>query len=771
MQLSPYEQELVRSRPQSTELYMTIFQPKTVMACRPTGTLVRGSREIGYYDVSTGSISSIEAGMTLLVGTTPGGRELGKIRLRSGTSSQFIVSENGHIDWPSAQYLTVQRYWEVWPVYPRIISDPLNDENVIFYKDYDVPYTNQNSILGAFPCAGPEIRGAFAGEQLYWSATGTTHLVGSGLTYEWTFEGGTPTGSTSHTPGWVTYPQAGDYVTRLKVSGANGSIDTTYRYVTIRDRFESSGSKKPLRGWTLSNLSGSRGQGGLSANVTIINQDVQINDGDIVLFWSDDWYGNVNQSLGGNSPNNEKVFYVGHVTDGSISYNYKDSSVSFQIASISEIMRKSEGFSVSVESKASPSTWFELLDMDSRRAIYHYLKWHSTVLSVADVRWVGTDKPIQFFDSDRASLFDAIDNYMRGTLPGEFVADRQGMLWAEVNPVAYTNPTGSFLPEMEITRRDWMNEPTITERKIIPLSYLEMGGIAYSGPTTGTFTAHIAAAPSSVPHVRGSVERKQGLALTGQSQLNTLVGHDYARRIFKYPSISMDLAGNYRNLDIAPQRSLDINVQASDTSSGITLHQPYTLEGISWNYDPINKLLLPSINLNVLVNGPNGETITIPDIPENGGYGDFGGALNFSGFSMGAFPPLLSSLSNNISGGWKGTYAADAVINTSFAINSSLFNYGFTTPGTAPVSGVYLLTSIISHYDSNTVEAIVFFPGFSAQVPPQPSIGIPIAIGDIVSYTTMVVAVAGESLLPYVQSNTTVYSGAFNLFATLLYRI
>lgn len=704
MQLSPAELELVRSRPQSTELYLSIFQPRTVMTCEVTGSYTRGARSIGYYNVSTGSISSIEAGMTLLVGTTPGGRELGKIRIRSGTSSQFIVAENGHVDWTSARYLTAQRYWEVWPVYPRIISDPSNNENVIFYKDYDVPYTNQNSILGAFPCAGPEIRGAFTGEQLFWSATGTSHVVGSALTYEWAFEGGNVTGSTSHTPGWVTYNQPGNYVTRLKVNGVNGSQDITYRYVTIRDKFDSGGSNTPLRNWTLSSLSGSRGAGGYTATIRIINENITVNDGDLVVLWSNDWYGDTNQSLGGNSPNNSKVFFSGHVMDGSISYNHADSSIEFQVASVSDLMKASEGFSVSVESSTNPSKWFQVLDLDGRRAIYHYLKWHSTVLSVVDFRFVGTDQNIQYFDSDRASIFDAIDNYMRGTLLGEVVVDRQGILWADVGTAFYSNPTGSFPTHMEMTRRDWANEPNIIDRKISPLSFIEVGGIAYSGPTTGTFTAHLSNAPTSVPNTRGSVTRQQGLAVSGQTHTNQISGNLYAEKNSRYPSIDMPLAGNYRNLDIAPLESVDVNIGIGDTNSGIVLHAPYIVDSMSWDYRADSKILLPRIGLRSLVSGASGETLTIPDVPDTGGYGD-AGVFGGLGFSPGRFPPFMSTFSNKACGAWSGYGLADfdgGVFYSGFpVVTGTYYSYGMALPtvsfgnggvGIAPVAGVYNVT-------------------------------------------------------------------------------
>jgi len=531
MQLTPSQLETVRTVPQSSTLYLSIFSPQTVMTCIPSGTLARGAMTIPYTGVSGGDFTDIETGMTLLVGTSANSDNLGKIRIKSATVSNLVVAENSHIDWSLATHLTVLKYWELWPVYPRIISDPSNDENVIFYKDYDIEYTNQNSILGAFPCAGTH-RAGFVGDRFYYSATGTTHLMGSALSYSWLFDGGNTITSSAVTPGYVQYDSAGHYVTRLEVMGANGSVDVTYRYVSIYERPGTSDENLPIRKWEMDGLSGSRAEGGYTTSIRVIDEILPtIRDGDVVVIWSDDWYGSQNVSLGGNSQNNSSIFFVGHISNGSIRYNYQTSVTEFQVASITDIMKSSEGFSVSVESKASPTKWFELLDMDGRRAIYHYLKWHTTALYFNDFQFLGTDQKIQFFDSDRESMFDAIDNYMRGTLVGSVVADRQNKIWAEVDAKAYSNPTGSFLPIQSFTKRDWQGEPSIQRAMTTPISYLEMGGVAYSGTTTGTFSALIGCAPGETPNTRGRVERVQGLALASQTQLNQLVkvSYDYCR--------------------------------------------------------------------------------------------------------------------------------------------------------------------------------------------------------------------------------------------------
>lgn len=658
MQLSLSDLQIIRTQPQSTELFLTIFRPTVAMSALVTGSLSRGARDIGYYSVSTGSFSSIESGMTLLVGTSAGARDLGKIRVRSASVSQIIVAENSHIDWTRATHLTVQRYWELFPIYPRIISNPSNSEDVIFYKDYDTVYTNQNSILGAFPCAGNH-KAIFTGENAYWSSSGTYHLLGSSLTYDWAFEGGTPTGSTSAVPGNVQYNTPGNYVTRLKVSGANGSLDTTYRYITVKNNPKISNTNIPIQNWEMGNISGSRGEGGYSVDFSIREQNIEIYDGDVVILSGDNWYGDNNTSLGGNAHNNSKIFFVGNIIGKSISYNYKSGIINFQVGSLTDLMKKSEGFSVSVESKPSPTKWFELLDMDGRRALYHYLKWHTTVLSIADFSFVGTDQKIQFFDSDRTSIFDAVDNYMRNTLLGSLCSDRQGKLWAEVGAWSYTNPTGSFPAIHTLQRGDWLSDIAVTETLYPSLSYLEMGGVAYSGSSTGTFDAFISASPGLAPNVRGGADRSQGLALASQSQLNQLVGNHYTNRTARFSDIGFEASANFSNFDIAPQESIHVVVNPSDTNIGVSLNHLFLFESLSWIYNTGNKTLKCNPRFVPLLNGTAGEAIAIPDIPDGGGYSDFGGGFNFG--RLNGFPPLLSTLLNSNNNFWQGTITKASV--------------------------------------------------------------------------------------------------------------
>lgn len=641
MQLSSSQIELLRSRPHTTKLYLSIFQPKPIFKARINdATIGFGSRIIIFNTVTLGSVTDIEAGMTLLIGSSDGARDVGKIRVKSASGVQIVVSENSNINWQNAQYLTVLKYWELWPVFPRIIQNA-NPEDVTFYKDYDVAYSNQNTVLGTIPCAGPH-RAAFldAGSaQLYYTATGSFNPVGAILSYDWTFEGGTPSTYNALTPGLVSYNAPGHYITRLTISGSNGGVDTTYRNVSIYDRPENGTGTVPLQ-YEIGNIEGSRGEGGYTASIKLHNPTGDIYDGALVVLFTDDVYGTTDISLGGNAQNSSKIFMVGYILKGSIRWNYADSYVDFDIGSITEVMKKTISFSISVESKVNPQYWFELKDLDVRRAIYHYSRWHSTLLSVADLQFLGQDFPIQYFDADRESLFDSLDNLMRGTLIGEVVSDRQGKIWFETSAEATPNSTGTFVQSMILDRRDWKGQPILEEEIEDDISFLELGGIAYSGPATGTFAPLMACAPGNAPSFRGILDRRQGLALASQTQLNQLVANLWANKNFKYKTVDVELAGDYRNLDIAPQETVLVNILPQDTIRRISLSQLYVPSSMSWNFDATAQFLYPRVSLASVVGGRASESIIIPAVPDGGGYGGRFPRIMLP--SIPAFPGLIT---------------------------------------------------------------------------------------------------------------------------------
>lgn len=635
--LTASQKALANTKPQSSELYLSIYKPQTALACRVNNaSIAKGDRVIAYDSVTEGNHELVEKDFIMLVGTTLGGSEKGRIRVRSADASEITVQANSHINWADNDYITILRYVEIVPIYQRIIQDPANPLNTLWYKDYDIAYTDQNSVLGSFVCMGGHYAG-FVDDNVYYTASGTNNFKGDALTYDWWMEGATTTGSSAGTPGYQSYSTAGHYVTRLEVDNASGGTDTSYRFVSLYDR-PGEGSNPPILQWEMDDLKESRQAAGGRTRIRIfedIDEDV-IRPNALVVIFGEDWWGNTRNTWGGEDLNRSTTFFVGYIREGTINWDYRQGVVEFEVVSPTEIMKEVEAFSIDLTSSTDPagqassdanfpSGWTLLLDLDVERAIYHLLRWHSTVLQVMDVEFRGTDYELDSFSSDRTSIYDGVQTILNAALVGDAVCNRQGKLWLEISAMATDDAANSFDECMTMEKQFWMSEPSLEVMEINDLSYLEMGGVAYDGPASDTFNAYLACAPGEEPGPQGSMEEIQGLALADQDQLNTLVGNIYAWRNAKYPRLDYYLSVPFKNINIAPQEIVRVDLDADDTPRRVTFsNKAFMVQEIGWQYDSKNKRLLQNIALHEVTQGFDGDTIVIPNVPptdgEDGGF-------------------------------------------------------------------------------------------------------------------------------------------------------
>lgn len=594
MILSDADLALIRSQPQEYNLYLSLYQPETVFAAQLRNSVTdEGHRIIPYAGVTVGSATGVLPNFYMMVGSAPGGNDLGVVRVRdtnaTGTANSFVVAENSHVQWSSGCYLTVLNYVDVEAIYPRIAQTAKQSGTMdaTFYKDWDIIYTNQNTRMGSFVCMGPH-RAAFrdpatGNAQLYWSSSGTTNVNGDAITFLWEFEGGTPSSSSARDPGLVTYSQPGHYRTSLRVS-ASGTMDIGYRFVSIYDQPDA-GPNRPIVEWELSELAGSRKGGGYTGRVKIWERvgPEFVKDGQLVVLFSDDYYGQVRRNLGGNAENCSDIFWVGYVLKDTIVYDFKQGTVQFDIGSVTEMMKQSQGFSVSCQDDRNPDTWYKIKNLSVQRALYHYMRWHTTAFNVADFQYTGDDRDVQYFDSNRESMYDAIAAFINTGIKGDTVSDRQGKIWVEIAPEGTPNSNIAYPVCMSIGENDWASNPPtnasteaskaqfagsgpeIVERIFPEVSYVDYGGIIYQALPSGTSIAVLAGGPGLTPAYKGTIDSMEGLILTSQNQLNQIVGASYAYQNSRFPEVSIQMVGAFKNIDIAPLETFLLTIPEEST--------------------------------------------------------------------------------------------------------------------------------------------------------------------------------------------------------------
>ena len=89
----------------------------------------------------------------------------------------------------------------------------------------------------------------------------------------------------------------------------------------------------------------------------------------------------------------------------------------------------------------------------------------------------------------------------------------------------------------------------------------------------------------------------------------------------RFPEVSLDLVGNYRHIDIAPQEIVTLTLLAGDTFRGLTWEQKaFTPVSMNWEFSEEENQLLPSVTLREVTQGNAGQTIAIPVTPPDDGF-------------------------------------------------------------------------------------------------------------------------------------------------------
>lgn len=602
-------------------MWLSIFQPGTVLSCRINHVgITKGTRTITISNL-IGDFNSVNRGMTCYIGTTLGGRELGRIRAISATAGTLTVAENA-VSWVNGWYLTVVSYFEPWAVFPRIV---LSNNIPIFYKDYDIAYTNQNQYMDPVVCMGPNHAGFLitGGYSIWYSSSGSFDPTdGAAPTgFAWNFEGGTPSGSLLPDPGWITYSGAGHFLTSLLATTDSGKTLTGHRHVSIYTRPDE-GPAFPILKWGVRSFEGSRDQGGYSLRFFLRETAdfARVAEGALVVLFTDDWEGGIPGKAASGAENRGSILFNGYVEDDTINLNPETNVLEFNAASITQVMQRLSTYSWALDDTAAPGNWTQMNDMTVDKAVIHFLRTQSTVMEIADYSWTGDTMKMQYADFGRGDLYQCSNGLYASALLGALVADRQGKMWAEMD--ANLRTTGSSRSTVlgagfTITRQDWRSALSWTRTQDETLAYLEYGGIYYSGPSsTGSSLAMLGVAPGDVAGYFGGVERTQGLVILDQNAVNVLVGLGYAKANADFPELSIPIAGDYRCFDIAPQSRLLVTMAASENWRGLVWNnKPFIPQAISYQVRAEAQMMLMDVRAREETHGPPGTTLDIPIDP------------------------------------------------------------------------------------------------------------------------------------------------------------
>ncbi len=645
--LTAPQKVLLRTHPHRIKLKLAILKPTAIYSALVNdGGASKGDRIITF-DGGVGTIANIRAGMSLWISDgvdgAAGMQDKGRVRVKAytdggGGTGTIIVAQNDHIDWEDDDFLTVRGIHEFWVAYPHIT----NSGGLDFFKDFGtgewLDYTDENLDLNPVPIMGPpacaEIDPDTGLATVYFDGQ-DSYCLGSGVDWgaqnsEWTFPGGTPATSNLATPGNVTWSVAKGhipYMVMLKSKATNGKITYGYRPVFIFDE-----NNPPYTNFVVKGARCSAKDGGWSHSYEVHGDaDAgEFPEGTMAVLFAEAYYGDTLKDFGMNHPGRHNIRGVGWIVKESVKKQPETGVVTFETQGVVGLMKSRQNFMCALDYvSGTPSDWYELKEMDTDRALFHYLYWHSTVFNMTDVRVSGEIHPacagpfkIKFQDFARGSIWAGLSKLCEEAflIP---VADRASCLYLDYNPQVLLEAEREE-PDtvMLLTHADRGGDLAMSRLLEKKTNFVDFEGIAFDGTDAEPVISY---APGKTPEYSGGPRpsKRHILDPAGdwQAKANVRAGLKLAWDNNPWPEIRWPAAGDYSVGDIAPREWFDLTLLAGDTKRGVEWdEQKLLVAAINERYDVARGTVQTQFTFEREAIGPPGVTGDYPpdEPPEDG---------------------------------------------------------------------------------------------------------------------------------------------------------
>lgn len=514
--------------------HLYFWEPVPIFKARVNmpGSITYPLSSLTYDSVTLGAFGDVAFDATLLLGTSEGADDLGRVRVKSvPTSSSIPVArasrgiEDGQLDVQDNAYITILDDYRIWAKVPYFDLDAGID-----YKDGDVPPGTFNTNIPPVANTGPGfadyissgvITVDFDGSGSYAVADGAT-LTG----YAWDIADGTlVSGSLSTATFTATFPAGKRYVA-LTVTDSNGVTHTARCPVLAID---------PAADDTIKNF-------GLTQRLTISGQTLDIElyedsprttypDGTLVLFWWDNPIA---------PDRRDHMKFIGWLDSENFSLSRQKKGLvrSTQLRAVDGMGRlaKLPGFPQALERIFDEAQWSLMPDLDMSKALFYIAFWHSTLINIVDffLPEGGEAYDSVRIDASGGNLKDQLEGLANKIVPDHFLCcNSKGQVsflpnWLlqdevdrpEVDPILIEEDYGDLQaeydrhPKVHVLR----SGAILVHTELVVIDGVETVPLVFS------------VAPSDAQAFgQGTVEQvePEGLALS-QESLNICEGHRYA---------------------------------------------------------------------------------------------------------------------------------------------------------------------------------------------------------------------------------------------------
>lgn len=598
----------VRNHPHTAKWYMAVEVPRLIWKGRVAND--RGYNESGDLEedlkinMSSGAnvgsyvVTNYLPDLTGWCGTTDGGKEHGKFRLRSFDGSNLVVAADMTCVWKTGDYITITDLHEFWPMLHKTEK---SGGEIVVYKDHDLDAATYKAeepvpIMGPPACefidAGTGLATVkFHGGSSYVVQPNSTEdywVNHNGISaYAWWFEGGTPsTAATSSAT--VTYNTAGRYVARLTLTGENSKTYVSFRNVFI---FNRTGAGSPVTEYLPTSVTARLSNHGWEAELEAVedsfNPAILPDDAQVVLF-TEEWFNGVAKTTQlGTFRDRENIKFVGWVWNVRAEYSEgKVRNATVSLRGLQEHLTKQMNFPIYFTMiEDDPPGWsdFSATGLTVRKVLYHLVRWHYTLMRFTDY-FIPDDHnnylPGQNFD--QGTLGDALDEFAKD-IQSEWAVDRGGALhvfsWYNYLPVSGAGTgwrTRNYLPIA------W-DENDFSSLSVSPKSKSKVAQVSVEGvecTDAGNYTWTIDLAPGNIKNYGGPTITL-GNQVLGTGGVEGTQGWELARSVYaeesrSIESITLQMLGNYSMMDIVPETSYFT----------LTVTPSSVLRNISWSAKP-----------------------------------------------------------------------------------------------------------------------------------------------------------------------------------------
>lgn len=615
--------------PIAMRYYLAVEPMNVVMkASLNNASATWNDRTIPYDNITQGAEANVAAGHTLEVWDSTETTYRGKVRIRSidTTEDEITVAANDDIQWTNNDVLIVRDTYEPWPR-PTNMVDQGQGGGIIYYKDWDVTYTDNST---SFP---PKANGGveFAG---YLNDSGYVDVVFPGAdlslpiapsatisTYSWDIgDGAFQVGDASTGNITARFSQVGFRWVHLTVTDSNGKTGIHHIPVwTFGDGYE------PVKNVEIRRRTYGVGEAELHIECfeTALTES-DIAEGARVVLFSQEYIGSTLNTSDCGAPfeGRRQVRFNGWILRDTVRWDPERGMVAFSVGNIGKVAKELTGYGTFLaDVTAAATNWHEANNLTARMIIHFVLHWHSTLPTICCIEYFdynatdgspliagrkfGASSPIK--QIEEAMLIERGLFVYAGT-------SRWSSIHFRYDPQGLGDTDRAARPTVcQLTNPDLFREMRF-ERSARPLVNSVLGGgVVYNGTDGLPLRAR---APGRVGMLQSSRrQRVENLIISSQVHLNAVLGRYLGKASDPWDAVPLEAMWDVFEPALQEYITLDVPASSNPRGWAFTTAQRWLVRRVDIRDATLGA---PEVRLEVerLTEPTNAVTVQIPAVPD-----------------------------------------------------------------------------------------------------------------------------------------------------------